>query len=437
MATSIRMPQLGESVAEGTIGKWLKQPGDRVERDEPIVEVITDKVNAEIPSPVAGVIERIVVAEGTTVKVGQEIAVIGAGEAGQPSAAPAEAAGSAQAGAPIAEATRAGAPSPTPTPPPSVDGGRRFYTPVVMRMAAEHGIDLEQVPGTGAGGRVTRKDLERYLEARRAAPAAVAEPPAAGAPPAEAPARAAEAPAAAAARELAPPPDEEWLPVTPMRRAIAEHMVRSVQTAPHAWALIEVDASSLVRLRDSLLDEWKRREGFELTYLPFFIKAVVEAVKEHPQLNAVWAEDRIVLKKRVNVGVAVSVEQGLIVPVIRDADTLSIAGLARTLRDVVQRARAGKLTLEDVQGGTITVNNPGTFGSVMSQPIINQPQAAIITMEAIVKRPVVIDDMIAIRSMMNVCCSFDHRVTDGAQVLRFMQAVKRRVEGYGPDTSIY
>ena len=223
-----------------------------------------------------------------------------------------------------------------------------------------------------------------------------------------------------------------------MRKTIAAHMVRSRQTSPDAWGLVEVDVTSLVRLRESLLADWQRREGFELTYLPFFIKAVVESLREHPLMNSSWGEDKIILKKRVNVGIAVAIEDGLVVPVIPDADQKSIAGLAHAVRDLAVRARGSKLSLADVQGGTFTVNNTGALGSIMSQPIINQPQAAIITSEAIVKRPVVLpDDAIAIRSIMNVCLSFDHRILDGAIALRFLQSVKRRLEAYGPNTAVY
>jgi 2-oxoisovalerate dehydrogenase E2 component (dihydrolipoyl transacylase) len=233
-------------------------------------------------------------------------------------------------------------------------------------------------------------------------------------------------------------PDEELVPLTPMRRAIAEHMVRSIQTAPHAWGMTEIDVSALVRLRSSLLSEWQRREGFELTYLPFFVKAVVEALRENPTLNARWSDQGVVLKKRVHIGIAVAVANGLVVPVVRDADQKSIAGLALSIREIVLKARESRLTMDDLSGGTFTVNNTGALGSIASGPIINQPQAGIITMEAIVKRPVVTeDDAIAIRSMMNSCLSFDHRVTDGAEALRFLRSVKQRVEAFGPSTTIY
>jgi 2-oxoisovalerate dehydrogenase E2 component (dihydrolipoyl transacylase) len=438
--TSITMPQLGESVAEGTIGKWLKAPGERIERDEPLVEVITDKVTAEIPSPVAGVVERLMIEEGQTVAVGREIAVI------------ADATGSAQAPAAAAPATSGGPTmdslSGPPTPPapriasaplaapPREDetdsGERRRATPVVRKLAAEHNVDLSQINGSGAGGRVTRDDVLAYVAERRSVVAIPPAPPAP--PPTVQPASPAPTPVAAPSSAA----DEEYIPLTPMRRAIAEHMVRSKQTSPEAWGMVEVDATNLARLRESLLDAWQRREGFELTFLPFFIKAVVESLREHPTMNASWGEDRIVLKRRINVGVAVAVTDGLVVPVIPDADQKSVAGLAHAVRDLALRARSNKLSLADLQGGTFTVNNTGALGSIMSQPIINQPQAGIVTMEAIVKRPVVIEnDAIAIRSIMNVCLTFDHRILDGAGALRFLQSIKRRVEAYGPQTAVY
>lgn len=448
--TSITMPQLGESVAEGTIGKWLKAPGDRIERDEPLVEVITDKVTAEIPSPVSGIVDRLMVEEGQTVPVGREIAVIveeGAARpapesAAQESAARPEPAPASAPATPQPVAVAAGPVSGTEEA-EEAEGEPRRASPLVRRLAREYGIDLAQVKGSGSGGRVTKDDILAFIQARGATPVPPPPPtPAPAAPPpppaVPAPAPAAPPPSPAPAPAVTAGADEEHLPLTPIRRTIAEHMVRSKTTAPHAWGMMEVDVTNLVRLREALLAEWQRREGFELTYLPFFIKAVVESLREHPLLNASWGEDRIVLKRRINIGVAVAVQDGLVVPVIHDADQKSIAGLAHAVRDLATRARTGRLTLADIQEGTFTVNNTGTFGSILSAPIINQPQAAIITMEAIVKRPVVIEnDAIAIRSMMNICLSFDHRVLDGAAALRFLQAVKRRLEAYGPQTAVY
>jgi 2-oxoisovalerate dehydrogenase E2 component (dihydrolipoyl transacylase) len=435
--TSITMPQLGESVAEGTIGKWLKAPGERIERDEPLVEVITDKVTAEIPSPVAGVVERLVIEEGQTVAVGSEIAII-ADPSGSASGAPAPTL--ATAGGPTMDSLSGPPTPPAPraaavvsAPPPendTVPGERRRATPVVRKLAAEHNIDLAQLTGSGAGGRVTRDDVLAYV-----AQSGAATPLPAASTPLPTPVASVSPEAPAPASAVA---DEEYLPLTPMRRAIAEHMIRSKQTSPDAWGMVEVDVTSLVRLRESLLNDWQQRAGFELTFLPFFIKAVVESLREHPTMNAAWGEDRIILKRRINVGIAVAVTDGLVVPVIPDADQKSIAGLAHAVRDLALRARSNKLGLADLQGGTFTVNNTGALGSIMSQPIINQPQAGIVTMEAIVKRPVVIEnDAIAIRSIMNVCLTFDHRILDGAGALRFLQSVKRRVEAYGPTTAVY
>lgn len=449
--TTVTMPQLGESVVEGTIGTWLKSVGDRVEQFEPLVEVITDKVNTEIPAPVSGVLQTILVEEGATVAVGTPLAVLladrveedGAGPAGaEVSAAPggsanapgaatasagAGAAGEAVAavGAAVAPGagTAGGAAAAEPLP-------RGVYSPLVRRLAKEYGIDLRQVPGTGAGGRVTKRDVLAYA-ARLAPSAETVSPsrPAAGVPSAPAPVAAAPVPVV---RE----PGDQVLAPDPMRRAIAQRMTQSKQTVPHAWTMVEVDVTGLVRWRERIKEDFRRREGVELTYLPFFIQAVVESLKEFPHLNASWQDDGIVLKKRIHIGVAVGLGHGLVVPVIRDADRLSVAGLAQALADLVGRARAGQLGLDDVQGATFTVNNTGAFGSVASYPIISPPQAAIVTMEAIVRRPVVIDDAIAIRSMMNVCLSFDHRVTDGLYAGRFLQTVKRRLESLGPDTAL-
>jgi 2-oxoisovalerate dehydrogenase E2 component (dihydrolipoyl transacylase) len=284
-------------------------------------------------------------------------------------------------------------------------------------LAQEHGVDLAQIQGTGMSGRITRDDVLRYLETGGA------------------PAR----PAAQKEPEVAPASsaDEVHVRLTPVRRMIADAMVRSVNQIPHAWSSVEVDVTNLVALRSQVRAAFEQREGVDLTYLPFIIKAVVESLKDHPTLNATWGGDKIILKKRINLGIAVAAPEGLMVPVIHDADRLSVAGLARAARDLTLRARQRKLVLDDVQGGTFTLNNTGVLGSVVSQPIINYPQAAILTTEAIQKRPVVREDAIAIRSMMNLCLSFDHRINDGAESSAFIQAVKARVEAIGPDTPIY
>ena len=425
---------MGESVVEGTIGKWLKQPGDRIERFEPLVEVVTDKVTMEVPSPVAGSLLRILAQEGQTVPMGAPIAEVETSEAASPSPRPTGGA-AAPALQPAATTTgylvkdvrpvgpTGGGPGEEalpedPKPVPQTLGGTTRTSPVVRRLAQEHGIDLAHVPGTGQGGRITREDVLRYLEAPPTpATAAVSAPPPAPGP---------------AAR-----PEEEYVPLTPVRRMIAEAMVRSASQIPHAWSTVEADVTGLVALRARIRASFEEREGVELTYLPFMIKAVVDSLKEHPTLNATWGGDKIILKKRINLGIAVAAPHGLVVPVIHNADLVSIAGLARAARDLITRARQNKLTLPDVQGGTFTLNNTGALGSIVSQPIINYPQAAILTTEAIQKRAVVRDDAIAIRSMMNLCLSFDHRINDGAAVSAFLQAVKRRLEAMGPDTAIY
>jgi 2-oxoisovalerate dehydrogenase E2 component (dihydrolipoyl transacylase) len=436
------MPQLGESVTEGTITRWLKAEGDEIALDEPLAEVDTDKVNAELPSPLAGKIERLLVSEGTTVDVGTEIALV-AGEEPSPSAE-----------AQPREDVAAEAPSEewpvadTEAQPAVTDGGEKQRavaearssrsegdghatvasaeelrlkrsSPVVRRLAEEHGVDISEISGTGTGGRVTKKDIESYIEEREAAPAA---------------------------REAAPEPAPERVSVyegdrvvelTGIRRAIANRMALSKREAPHAWSVVEVDVTGLAALRERVKEDFAQREGVKLTYLPFIVKAVVESLKEHPVLNSVWDRDRIILRKQINIGVAVDLEEGaLIVPVIRSADELNTLGLARKIDEVVRKARNRQLSPDDVSGGTFTVNNPGALGSVVSTPIINYPQAAILSAEAIVKRPVVVEDAIAIRSMMNVEVSFDHRVLDGGAALRFLNAVKRRLEDYTPGSDV-
>jgi len=443
MATVIKMPQLGESVAEGTIGRWLKQVGDPVARDEPLVEIQTDKVNAEVPSPVAGFLQQILLPEGTTAAVKTDMAVIGdAPPSGE------------TAPTPTPEAAPAPAPAPAPSPPSAATfsydkqagggvvghrgeepaapaaqpdgaaGGKRFYTPVVLRMAEEHGIDLATIQGTGTMGRVTRKDVERAISSG----GAVAPSPSGrgqGAPTTPSPSGRGQGEGAVTAETQR----SEDRALTPMRRAIAEHMTIARRDTPEAWSLVESDVTRLVRYRSSVLPDFLNREGFELTYLPFFIKAVLAGLRAVPELNAAWAGDHITVHHQYNLGIAVSLQNGLIVPVLRDSDQHSIAGLAQALRALVQKARGGKLSMDDLQGATFTVNNPGSLGSIMSQPIVPVGQAGIVTMEAIVKRPVVTaDDAIAVRSIMHSCLSFDHRILDGAQALQFLRTIKDQLE---------
>jgi 2-oxoisovalerate dehydrogenase E2 component (dihydrolipoyl transacylase) len=418
----IKMPQLGESVTEGTVDRWLKKEGDFVKRDEPIVEVVTDKVNAEIPSPFEGKLVKIQVEEGTTVNVGTliaEIEVEGADGAqpSSPPAATAEVAGSAaeQVADPVAA--------------PAVStGDRPRFSPAVRRLAEEHGLDPQQIQGTGDGGRVTRDDVLAHIERGGAAASA----PAPGRPEPAPTVSAEPAPRPAPPPAAAPTEREELVKLTAIRKSIAEHMTRSLATSPHAWTLQEVDVTELVKYRESEKQGFQSRNGIPLTYLPFVVQVVCDALKEFPFLNSSWTDEGIVLKHYYNIGLAVAVPEGLIVPVIKDADKLGFVDLARAVNDLVVRARDKKLKPEDVQGGTFTLNNTGPTGSVASQPIINQPQAAILTTESIVKRPVVIGDGIAIRQMMNACISFDHRIVDGMMAGQFLGAVKKRLEEWTP-----
>ncbi|MFN2462612.1 MAG: dihydrolipoamide acetyltransferase family protein [Candidatus Dormibacteria bacterium] len=455
------MPQLGESVTEGQISRWLKQPGDRVEKYEALVEVITDKVNAEVPAPVAGVLSGINVHEGETVAVGTLICSIGTSETAATADGAVADPGSpavAEAAAPPepAPAPAASPPPPVPTPVPgplsevaptgSSSNGHDLAgraSPAVRRLASEHRLDISTIHGTGLGGRVTKRDVELFIAS--GGPAATTggtsganPPPTAVPPPAATPSVAAPSASTASAPAPAAPaakarPGDELVPLTPVRRAIAEHMVRSRQTSPHAWCATEVDMSSVVALRKAERAAFRAREGVDLTYVPFVLKAVTQALKENPAVNATWTSDGILRRRAINLSVAVSSPTGLMVPVIHDADMLSIAGLAHKLNDVAERARAGQLKLPDIEGGTFCVNNPGTFGTVISAPIINQPQAGIMTMEAIVKRPVVLPgDLIGIRSMMFMGLSFDHRVMDGLEAASFIGAVKKHLEAMSP-----
>jgi 2-oxoglutarate dehydrogenase dihydrolipoamide succinyltransferase (E2 component) len=418
----IKMPQLGESVTEGTVEKWLKSEGDFVKRDEPIVEVVTDKVNAEIPSPFEGKLVKIAVTEGETVRVGAVIAQIetaGAGAAAQSEPAPATSAKETAAPhpeVPAVPAPRAAAPAPVAAKPAaSVAGGegngdRARLSPAVRKLAAEHGIDASALRGSGMGGRVTRDDVLAALETDAA--------------PATAPAPSAPRPARVDGAR------EEVVKLGSMRKAIAEHMVRSLATSPHAWTLQEVDVTNLVRYRATEKEGFRARHGVPLTYLPFVVQIVCDAIKQFPWLNSAWSDEGVVLKHYINMGIAVSIPDGLIVPVLKDADQLGFTELVRSLNDLADRARNKQLKPDDVQGGTFTLNNTGATGSVASQPIINQPQAAILTTETIVKRPVVIGDGIAVRDMMNMCLSFDHRIIDGMMAGQFLGTIKKRLEAW-------
>jgi len=424
---SVKMPQLGESITEGTISKWLKQPGDQVKKYEGLVEIITDKVNAEVPAPLAGVLKEIKVKEGTTVTVGTEIAVIEESvAAGAPTPTLPRVPGREQ--EPVAQESAPAIAAPIPEEVKSVPSteSRTRLSPAVRALIEAHHItdaELAGIEGSGVGGRISKKDVEDFVERR-------AQPVAANGEQRQAAAEARPGPAA--------PAGETKVPLTPMRRSIASNMLKSKQTIPHAWTVAEVDMSNVVRFRHQVKDSFKQREGVDLTFVPIIVKAVVEGLKAVPALNASWSDDGVVLHKDINVGVAVSVDDGLIVPVVHQADRMSIAGLAKSIDDLARRARATKLTIADVQGATFTVNNPGTFGTILSYSIIAPPQAGILAMDAIVKRPVVVEgDAIAIRSMMNLCLSFDHRVLDGVSAARFLQGVRRWLEGFSEQVPLY
>ncbi|HET7580637.1 MAG TPA: dihydrolipoamide acetyltransferase family protein [Bacillales bacterium] len=427
MATEkIVMPQLGESVTEGTISKWLVEAGDTVKKYDPIAEVMTDKVNAEVPSSFTGTIKELVAAEGDTLEVGELVAYIEV-EGGAAKAADRPDSG--------AEKSEEAKPESTST---DEQPMKRRYSPAVLRMAQEHDIDLNQVEGSGRGGRITRKDLQKLIDAgtlpkageqpaRPTAPEAPAQPE-----PAPAPTSTQSQPAVTVAQ------GDVEVPVSGVRRAIASNMVKSKHEAPHAWMMVEADVTNLVKYRNSVKTEFKQKEGYSLTFLPFFIKATVEALKEFPQMNAMWAGDKIIQKKDINVSVAVATDDALFVPVIQKADEKSIKGLAGNVNELASKVRSNQLSTADMEGGTFTVNNTGSFGSVMSAPIINHPQAAILSVESIVKRPVVINDMIAVRDMVNLCLSLDHRVLDGLVCGRFLARVKEKLESISKENmSIY
>jgi 2-oxoisovalerate dehydrogenase E2 component (dihydrolipoyl transacylase) len=411
----IKMPQLGESVTEGTVDHWLKSEGDFVKRDEPLVEVVTDKVNAEIPSPFEGKLVKITAAQGETVQVGAvlaQIEVADGASAGTQATRPQPQAAAAVAALVTREAPEAPGPAPEVTTAGGGDG-RAKLSPAVRKLAAEHGLDPTTLRGSGLGGRVTRDDVLAAVGTGRAATAAPATP---------APQKAPAAPVHVDGKR------EELVKLSVMRRSIAEHMVRSLATSPHAWTLQEVDVTNLVRYRESEKDGFKARHGVALTYIPFVVQVVCDAIKQYPWLNSTWSDEGVILKRYINMGIAVSIPDGLIVPVLKDADQRGFTDLVRSINDLVERARNKQLKPDDVHGGTITLNNTGSTGSVASQPIINQPQAAILTTESIVRRPVVIGDGIAVRHMMNMCLSFDHRIVDGMMAGQFLGHIKRGLE---------
>jgi 2-oxoisovalerate dehydrogenase E2 component (dihydrolipoyl transacylase) len=435
---NMKMPQLGESVTEGTISKWLVSPGDTVNKYDPIAEVQTDKVNAEVPSSFTGTIKDLIADEGDTLEVGEIICSIEVEGGGS---APVEQTPKEEPKKEVDETPQTA----TKTKVPSKDSGNKArYSPAVLKLSQEHDIDLNQVEGTGNGGRITRKDLKKVIESGNIPkagedPAPKAEDQA----PQQAPVKekAVQQPAkqSAPAANVPVVPGDIEIPVSGIRKAIASNMVRSKHEAPHAWTMMEMDVTNLVDYRNSLKTEFKQREGFNLTFFAFFVKAVAQALKEYPQINSMWAGDKIVQKKDINLSIAVATDDALYVPVIKNADEKTIKGIAREITELAGKVRSGKLTSQDMQGGTFTVNNTGSFGSVQSMGIINYPQAAILQVESIVKRPVVMNNgMIAVRDMVNLCMSLDHRVLDGLVCGRFLQRVKEILENTSKEnTSVY
>lgn len=427
------MPQMGESIVEGTLTKWLKKVGDRVERDEPLFEISTDKVDTEIPSPAAGVLTEILVQEGATVAINTVVARIGAeGEAPAPAPAPAAAAEPpAPAPAPAAVAPPP-PPAPTPAPAPAEpEEALGPISPLVRKMAREHNIDLRDVKGSGAGGRITKQDLENYLAARQAPAAAAAPPPA----PAPAPAPAAPAPAA----QPAPLPRVEPAkvrvePMSIMRQKIAEHMIHSKHTSAHVTTVHRVDMTRIAKMRERIKADFQQRYGFSLTFLPFIVRATAEALRAFPIFNASIEGTNILYYNEINIGIAVALENGLIVPVIQNADEKNIVGLQRAIVDLAARARSKQLKPHEVQGGTFSITNFGSFGSLFATPVINQPQVAILGVGALEKMPVVVEgDAIAIRHMAHLALTFDHRLIDGALADQFCQKVKSILENWSED----
>ena len=492
--TTIKMPQLGETIVEGTILKWLKKEGEPIERDEALFEISTDKVDTEVPSPVNGTVSKILVEEGQTVPVGTDLAEIAeeGAAASDAGATPAEAAApgaeetssgtaagteSSSEAAPApssapaavesvsavaegsaaempavepatpqgAEATAASATSPEPAPSDTGSGATpehgprsKILSPLVRRLSEEHGLDLSRIEGSGTGGRITKNDVLAAIESGGAAAAAASAAPAAV--PAQAPAP---APSEAPAPAQAPPtptvapvqpavagPGDEVVPISHIRKLIGQHMVASLDTSARAWTMVEVNIDHLVKLREQVKEAFKAKHGVNLTYLPFVIRATCDALLTHPEVNSELRGDEIVRHRFVNMGIAVSYDEGLIVPVIKGADAMNTVGLARAITDLAGRARAHQLKPDEIQGSTFTITNPGPYGSIASVPIINQPNTGILSLDAIQKRAVVIDDTIAIRSMVNISMSWDHRTIDGEIATRFLAWVKQNLESW-------
>jgi 2-oxoglutarate dehydrogenase E2 component (dihydrolipoamide succinyltransferase) len=450
-AVDVVMPQMGVSVSEGTITKWLKQVGEPVEADETLLEISTDKVDTEVPSPGSGVVSEILVQEGETVAVGTVLARIGgdgAASAPPPEPATQPAADASAAAATEGEAAPETAEQPAqPAEPVAPGNGRAFVSPVVARIAAEHGIDPSQVPGTGSGGRVTKKDILAFVEQglpeapQPAAPEVAPQPAPAPTQPVASPrpAPAVQPAAAPVAAQVGPPAAGETLePMSAMRRGIAEHMRRSLDTSAHVTSAIEVDMSKVVQIREKLKKEYQAAYGVNPTFLAFVARATVETLRDYPWVNGEIRGDQIVTRSFVNIGFAVELAdgKGLIVPVVKNAETLNLLGMAKAIADVAKRARDKQLTPDDVAGGSFTITNPGGYGTFHGTPVISQPQAAILGTYAVVKRPWVITDengadAIAIRSIMNLTLTYDHRLVDGAYAGRFLRDLRERLQSWG------
>jgi 2-oxoglutarate dehydrogenase E2 component (dihydrolipoamide succinyltransferase) len=427
MATDVIMPQMGESIVEGTITKWLKKPGDKVQRDEPLFEISTDKVDAEIPSPASGVLQEIKVAEGTTVGVNTVVGSIAAdGEAAAPKAsAPTPAAPPKKEAAPAPAAQPA---APAPAAPASDEDDHARSSPLVRKIAREHNVNLAQVAGTGLGGRITKQDILDFIDKGASAPAAPA-------PSAPAPSKPASAPAARPAPASIP---GDLVPMTNMRKIIAQRMVESRRISAHVHCMYEVDFTNIVRLRAKNKSSFEQRNGVRLTFMPFFVRAALIALQQFPIINASTEGDSIRYHRHVNVGIAVALDWGLIVPVLKHADDLNFLGLQRGISDLGERARGKKLKPEDVEGSTFTITNPGQFGAVFGLPIINQPNSAIMGVGGIMKMPLVVtdedgNDSIAIRSVVHLTLGYDHRLIDGAVADQFMELVKKSLEGWSEE----
>ncbi len=422
----IIMPQLGESVTEGTISTWLVKPGDIVKKYDPLAEVQTDKVNAEIPSSFAGVVKDLVANEGDTLSVGELICYIETEESGENGAKSTVIPMNSEARTVQTKMNTLNEEQPN----------KYRYSPAVLKMSQDHNIDLEKINGTGKGGRITRKDLQKIIDSGSI--------PTAGEIVLEQAKSVVDPVAIQQTEAIAVTPTKSdagdiEIPVSGVRKVIAANMLRSKHEIPHAWTMVEVDVTNLVAYRDSIKDEFKKKDGLSLTSFEFVVKAVATALKEYPFINSTWAGDKIIQKKDINISIAVATEDALFVPVIKNADEKSIKGIAREISELAQKARHGKLTPSDMQGGTFTVNNTGSFGSVQSMGIINYPQAAILQVESIVKRPVIMNGgMFAARDMVNLCMSLDHRVLDGLVCGRFLKRVKEVLENIAQEnTSVY